>query len=136
MWSGWIQKDASATDYSDINELAEEDDKDRFYQHAVTFAANINKDKTSGVLSMVKRLHWLVYLNLFSKAVSLQTVSFQGNVLEFSSCESLRVSRTYNALINVIPGGRGAGGGGGFDKAFMPEGVAFDFMDSTQGADI
>ena len=27
---------------------------------------------------------------------------------------------------------RGEGG----DKAFMPEGVAFDFMDSPQGADI
>ena len=32
------------------------------------------------------------------------------------------------------PGGRD--GGGDFDKAFMPEGVAFDFMDSPQGADI
>ena len=32
--------------------------------------------------------------------------------------------------------GGGAGGGGDFDKAFMPEGVAFDFMDSPQGADI
>ena len=42
-----------------------------------------------------------------------------------------------NAPINVIPGGEGGGvGGGDFDKAFMPEGVAFDFMDSTQGADI
>ena len=26
--------------------------------------------------------------------------------------------------------------GGDFDKAFIPEGVAFDFMDSPQGADI
>ena len=38
------------------------------------------------------------------------------------------------------PGGRerggGEGGDGDFDKAFMPEGVAFDFMDSPQGADI
>ena len=40
--------------------------------------------------------------------------------------------RCYNTLINAIPGG----GGGDFDKAFMPEGVAFDFMDSPQGADI
>ena len=46
------------------------------------------------------------------------------------------------APINVIPGGGGGGvgGGGDFDKpgdkAFMPEGVVFDFMDSTQGADI
>ena len=39
-------------------------------------------------------------------------------------------------LSMLFPGGGGAGGGGGFDKAFMPEGVAFDFMDSTQGADI
>ena len=32
---------------------------------------------------------------------------------------------------------RGEGGGGeDFDKAFMPEGVAFDFMDSPQGGDI
>ena len=36
-------------------------------------------------------------------------------------------------------GGRGRGGAGGvgdFDKAFMPEGVAFDCLDSPQGADI
>ena len=33
-------------------------------------------------------------------------------------------------------GEEGAGGGGDFDKAFMPGGVAFDFMDSPQGADI
>ena len=33
-------------------------------------------------------------------------------------------------------GGGGAGGAEDFDKAFMPEGVAFDFMDSPQGADI
>ena len=31
---------------------------------------------------------------------------------------------------------RGEGGGGNFDKAFMPKGVAFDFMDSPQGGDI
>ena len=31
---------------------------------------------------------------------------------------------------------RGEGGGGDFDKAFMPEGVAFNFMDSPKGADI
>ena len=35
-----------------------------------------------------------------------------------------------DAPINIIPGGAD------FDKAFMPEGVAFDFMDSPQGADI
>ena len=34
------------------------------------------------------------------------------------------------------PGGRAGGRGGDFDKAFMPEGVAFDFMDSPQGGDI
>ena len=33
-------------------------------------------------------------------------------------------------------GGGGGGRGGVLDKAFMPEGVAFDFMDSPQGADI
>ena len=33
-------------------------------------------------------------------------------------------------------GGGGADGGGDFDKAFIPEGVAFDFMDSPLGADI
>ena len=27
------------------------------------------------------------------------------------------------------PGGRGVGGGGDFDKAFIPKGVAFDFME-------
>ena len=43
----------------------------------------------------------------------------------------------HNAPINVIPGGGGREGvGGDFDKAFMPEGVAFDFIDSPQGADI
>ena len=39
------------------------------------------------------------------------------------------------APINVIPG-EGGGAEGDFDKAFMPEGVAFDFMDLPQGADI
>ena len=40
--------------------------------------------------------------------------------------------------MNVIPGrgGGGGGGGGDFDKAFIPEGVAFDFMDWPQGAEI
>ena len=40
--------------------------------------------------------------------------------------------------MNVIPGEGGGGGGrgGDFDKAFMPEGVAFDFMDLPQGAGI
>ena len=32
-YKGWIQKDASATDYSDINELAEEDEE-KYYKHA------------------------------------------------------------------------------------------------------
>ena len=42
------------------------------------------------------------------------------------------------APINVIPGEGGVGGRaeGDFDKVFMPEGVAFDFMDLPQGADI
>ena len=40
------------------------------------------------------------------------------------------------APINVIAGGGGASREGDFDKAFMPEGVAFGFMDSPQGADI
>ena len=30
----------------------------------------------------------------------------------------------------------GTGEGGDFDKAFMPEGVTFDFMGLPQGADI
>ena len=34
------------------------------------------------------------------------------------------------------PRGREVGGGGDCDKAFMPKGVAFDFMDSPEGADI
>ena len=37
--------------------------------------------------------------------------------------------------LSMLSGGRG-GGGGDFDKAFMPEGTALDFMDSPQGADI
>ena len=46
------------------------------------------------------------------------------------------MARLTYAPINVIPGWRGADGGGDFDKAFIPEGVAFDFMDSPLGADI
>ena len=45
----------------------------------------------------------------------------------------------HNAPIDVIPGeGRGGGVGGGrdFGKAFMPKGVAFDFMDLPQSVDI
>ena len=44
--------------------------------------------------------------------------------------------------LSMLSWGEGGGvdGGGDFDKpgdkAFMPEGVVFDFMDSTQGADI
>ena len=38
--------------------------------------------------------------------------------------------------LSMLSGGRGSGGGGDIDKAFMPEGVAFVFMDSLLGADI
>ena len=41
--------------------------------------------------------------------------------------------------LSMLSRGKVGGGGGGvgdFDKAFMREGVAFDFMDSPQGADI
>ena len=39
--------------------------------------------------------------------------------------------------LSMLSWGGGEGGGDGdFDKAFMPEGVAFDFMDSPLGADI
>ena len=38
--------------------------------------------------------------------------------------------------LSMLFRGEGEGRGGDFDKAFMPEGVAFDFMDSPQGADI
>ena len=37
--------------------------------------------------------------------------------------------------LSMLSGGRG-GEGGNFDKAFMPEGMALDFMDSPQDADI
>ena len=36
----------------------------------------------------------------------------------------------------MLSRGEGRAGGGDFDKAFMTEGVAFEFMDSPQGADI
>ena len=39
------------------------------------------------------------------------------------------------SMLSRVKGGRG-GRGGDFDKAFMPEGVAFDFMDSPQVADM
>ena len=58
------------------------------------------------------------------KKSSLPVVPFNHNILQ--------PVRTSYAPINVIPGGGGsgrAGGGGDFDKAFMLEGVAFDFMD-------
>ena len=38
--------------------------------------------------------------------------------------------------LSMLSRGKGGGGVGDFDKAFMREGVAFDFMDSPQGADI
>ena len=39
--------------------------------------------------------------------------------------------------LSMLSRGKGGGDGvGDFDKAFMREGVAFDFMDSPQGADI
>ena len=40
------------------------------------------------------------------------------------------------SMLSRGKGGRGGRGGGGVDKAFMPEGVAFDFMDSPQGEDM
>ena len=49
---GWVQKDTSATDYSDISELAEEEDKKIFYQHGLSFVSNIDKDKKSGWLQI------------------------------------------------------------------------------------
>ena len=48
-------------------------------------------------------------------------------------------SSAFYAPGNVISGEGGGGRGSrgeDFDKAFMPEGVVFDFMDSPQGADI
>ena len=41
--------------------------------------------------------------------------------------------------LSMLSRGEGKGRAGGFgdsDKAFMTEGVAFDFLDSPQGADI
>ena len=38
--------------------------------------------------------------------------------------------------LSMLSRGEGRAGGGDFDKAFMTEGVAFEFMDSPQGADI
>ena len=40
------------------------------------------------------------------------------------------------SMLSRWEGGSGRGRGGDFDKAFMPEGVVFDFMDLPQGADI
>ncbi|CAH3126773.1 unnamed protein product [Porites lobata] len=44
--SSWIQKDASATDYSDINELAEEDEE-KYYKHAAATIFSHKKVTTS-----------------------------------------------------------------------------------------
>ena len=38
--------------------------------------------------------------------------------------------------LSMLSRREGGDASGDFDKAFMPEGVAFDFMDSPQGADI
>ena len=35
--------------------------------------------------------------------------------------------------LSMLSRGEEGGGGGDFDKAFKPEGVAFDFMDSSKG---
>lgn len=45
-YKGWIQKDASATDYSDINELAEEDEE-KYYKHAAATIFSHKKATTS-----------------------------------------------------------------------------------------
>lgn len=45
-YKGWIQKDASATDYSDINELAEEDEE-KYYKHAAATIFSHKKVTTS-----------------------------------------------------------------------------------------
>ena len=36
------------------------------------------------------------------------------------------------SMLSRREGGGGSGGDGDFDKAFMPEGMAFDFKDSPQ----
>ena len=43
---GWIQKDAGATDYSDITELAEEDEE-KYYKHAAASIFSQKKSTTS-----------------------------------------------------------------------------------------
>lgn len=58
-YEGWIQKDASATDYSDINELAEEDEE-KYYKHAT---ATIFSHKR--VTSAAGEKYRLINLNFF-----------------------------------------------------------------------
>lgn len=46
---GWIQKDSSATDYSDISELAEEEEE-KYYKHAVSIFSQKQNTSTTGKL--------------------------------------------------------------------------------------
>lgn len=46
---GWIQKDSSATDYSDISELAEEEEE-KYYKHAVSIFSQKQNTSTAGKL--------------------------------------------------------------------------------------
>ena len=46
--AGWIQKDSNATDYSDISELAEEEEE-KYYKRAVSiFSQKKNADSAGG----------------------------------------------------------------------------------------
>ena len=47
--AGWVQKDSSATDYSGISELAEEEEE-KYYKHAVSIFSRKKNTSTAGKL--------------------------------------------------------------------------------------
>jgi len=49
LFSGWIQKDSGATDYSDITELAEEEEE-KYYKHAVSIFSQKKNTSSPGKL--------------------------------------------------------------------------------------
>ena len=59
LFSGWIQKDSGATDYSDITELAEEEEE-KYYKHAVSMFSQKKNTSSAGKLQIVINLEILL----------------------------------------------------------------------------
>ena len=66
-----------------------------------------------------------------------QYVHHNGRRLGFFKNFILRkTTANFTEIMHLSMSSRGERGGGDFDKTFMPGGMAFDFMDSPQDADI